>query len=220
MHTRPRQRKERPPPMQHRDSRCKSKAILNQALSTWCLCEQHSPRAWTIPQVTRSTDVPAIHLLSQKAWTRKPLFFEKKTKTKISQSTPEKTASRTWNVTRMGFQLKHGKPLVSVTAVTLDSAPSFVLGRAKQKRRADKQGEASFNKNSLLKKRKIEHSRFLFTIIPPPPQFHLTLGCTFYFVFQVTFQEKVFFFFFSLSNTSQFLEIAQHLNHKPYPTRS
>ena len=118
MHTRPRQRKERPPPMQHRDSRCKSKAILNQALSTWCLCEQHSPRARTIPQVTRSTDVPAIHLLSQKAWTRKPLFFEKKTKTKISQSTPEKTASRTWNVTRMGFQLKHGKQLLNPIRAT------------------------------------------------------------------------------------------------------
>lgn len=198
MHTRPRQRKERPPPMQHRDSRCKSKAILNQALSTWCLCEQHSPRAWTIPQVTRSTDVPAIHLLSQKAWTRKPLFFEKKTKTKISQSTPEKTASRTWNVTRMGFQLKHGKPLVSVTAVTLDSAPSFVLGRAKQKRRADKQGEASFNKNSLLKKRKIEHSRFLFTIIPPPT-IPLNIRLHILFCFSSYISRKGFFFFSSLS---------------------
>lgn len=149
------------------------------------------------PQVTRIYWRSCVHLLSKKPGEGNHYFLKRKQKQKSARVLQKKTASHTWNVTRMGFQLKHGKPLMSVTAMTLDSAPSFVLGRAKQKWWADKQGQVSFNKNSLLKKRKIEHSRFLFTITPPPPppQFYLTLCCIFYFVFQVTFQEKVIFFF-------------------------
>lgn len=161
-----------------------------------------------------STDITyAIHLLSQKAWRRKPLFFEKKTKTKISQSTPEKNSQLYLECDRMGFQLKHGKPLVSVTAVTLGTV--LRLGKSKTKRRADKRKCHSTRIPCLRKK--IEHSRFP-VVIPPPPQFHLTLG---YILFCFSsYISKKRSFFFSLSNTSQFLEIAQHLNHKPYPTRS
>lgn len=115
MHTRPHQWKECPPPMQHRDSRCESKAILNQVLSTWCLCEQHSPHVrGPFHRSLGSTDMPAIHLLSQKAWRRKPLFFEKKTKTKISQSTPEKNSQLYLECDQNGFPIKTWKaPRVS-----------------------------------------------------------------------------------------------------------
>lgn len=54
-----------------------------------------------------------------------------------------------------------------------------------------------------------------------PPYYHnstLTLSSIFYFVFKLHFKRRSFFFF--LSNISQFLKIAQHLNHKPLPTRS
>ena len=164
---RPHRWKERPPPTQHRDGRCGSKAVLNQVLSTGA-CVSSTVRTRAAHSTGHSDLLTFLQFTCCPKSLEKEttIFWKEKTKTKISQSTPEKTASHTWNVTRMGFQLKHGKPLVSVSATTLDSAPSFVLGRAKQKWWADKWEEVSFNKNSLLKKRKIEHSRFLFTITP------------------------------------------------------
>lgn len=51
------------------------------------------------------------------------LFFKsKRHKQKNSQSTPKNTDCHTWNVTKMGFQLKHGKTLTSVTTMSLEAA--------------------------------------------------------------------------------------------------
>lgn len=119
----------------------------------------------------------------------------------ISQKYSRKTASHTWNVTKMGFRLKHGKTLTSVTARTLDSPQSLVSGGAKRK--SDELmgggGEGSFKKNSLLKRKKLNiHVSYLQA--PPAPAATTTILLNIMlhilFCFQVTFPEKVFFFFF------------------------
>lgn len=50
------------------------------------------------------------------------LFFKcKENKQKIAKVL-QKTVCHTWNVTKMGFQLKHGKTLISVTTMSLEAA--------------------------------------------------------------------------------------------------
>lgn len=131
---------------QHEDSRLDSKAV---------------------PQVTQFYWNSWIELLSNTPGEGSYYFWKKtkRTKTKNSQSTPEEQLCHTWNVTKMGFQLKHGKTLMSVTTMTLDSAQSLVLERIKQKsamkelmRKKEKKGRESFNKNSLKKKMNIHVS--------------------------------------------------------------
>lgn len=95
--------------------------------------------------------------------------------------------------------------------------PSDLEQNKSQPRRADEEGGGGhvIQKDFLKEKKKTQ--TFMFPIYnhhPPPllPQFY----CRFHilFCFQVTFQEKV------IIGISQFLKIAQHLNHKPLPTRS
>lgn len=51
------------------------------------------------------------------------LFFKsKRNKQKIAKVLQKKTACHTRNVTKMGFQLKHGKTLTSVTTMSLEAA--------------------------------------------------------------------------------------------------
>ena len=108
-----------------------------------------------VPQVTWIYWHSCVHLLSKKPGEENHYFLKRKQKQKSARVLQKKTASHTWNVTRMGFQLKHGKPLMSVTAMTLDSAPSSVLGRAKQKRWADKRGECHSTRIPYLRKERL-----------------------------------------------------------------
>lgn len=125
----------------------------------------------------------------------------------------------------MGFQLKHGKTLhVSYYNV---SRHSTTLSRRQSKTEVSHngadEGKESVILKEFLKERKQNPRTFMFPIYnhhPPLPQFYFNIKFHILFCFQVTFQEKVFFFFIFLSNISQFLKIAQHLNHKPLPTRS
>lgn len=118
----------------------------------------------------------------------------------ISQKYSRKTASHTWNVTKMGFQLKHGKTLTSVTARTLDSPQSLVSGGAKRKSDELMGGGKGHSKRIPYLKEK--NWTFTFPIYkhpppqPPPPRFYWTSCCTFYFVFKLHFQKRSFFFFF------------------------
>lgn len=162
------------------------------------------PQQQVMPQVIPSYWKPRIHVLPQKKPGEGNHYFLKKEQKQTKSNQPrdsKKTACHTWNVTKTGFQLKHGKTLSRQLLQGLwNSAQSLVLGKAKRKWwAAEGGGEVSFNKNSLKeKKTKTEHSHFLFTITPPPPCRHhnsaLTLCSTFYFVFKLHFKQRSFFF--------------------------
>lgn len=106
-HTRPHRWKERPPPTQQRDGRCKSKAILNQVLSTWCLCEQHSPHTrGPFHRSLGSTEIPAIHLLSKKPGEGNHYSLKRKNKNKNQPKYSRKNSQSYLECDQNGFPIK------------------------------------------------------------------------------------------------------------------
>lgn len=111
------------PHAQHRDSRLDSQTIWGQR--TLPVRADHPPGHSVLLKFLNSFAVKKLREGNHYFWKNK----NKKNITKVRR----KTACLTWNVTKMGFQLKHRKTLMSVTKTTLDSAQSLVLGRAKWK---------------------------------------------------------------------------------------
>lgn len=166
----------------------------------------------------RSTEIPGFICCQNKKqpWEGNHYFWKNKNK-KISQSI-QKTSLSYLECDQNGFPIKTWEdPPVSYYN---DSRLCTILSLRQSKMKVmswEREKKVSLNKNSLMKK-KIGHSCFLFTItLPPPLQFYFNIMLHILFCFQVTFQEKVIFF---LSNISQFLVTAQHLNNEPLPTRS